>query len=86
MSARRRSSLRVSMLSAESTWGVLPVPFARRLCNKASRETRWVMQLIRREVMKIDSVVGDAMIPMCYYRGGVCHEIVPCVPRDRVVL
>ena len=50
----------------------------RRLCNKASRETRWVMKLIRREVTKIDSVVGDEMIPMCVYRGGVCPEIVPC--------
>ena len=50
----------------------------RRLCNKASRETRWVMKLIKREIIKVDSIVGNAMTPMCDSRGGVCPEIVPC--------
>ena len=45
----------------------------RRLCGKASPETRAVMQAIKCEINKIDPYVGEAMLPMCYYRGG-CHE------------
>lgn len=54
----------------------------RRLCHKASNETRWIMQLIRREVMKIDPIVADAMVPMCRYLHG-CNEIVPCYKEEK---
>lgn len=55
----------------------------RRLCHKASNETRWIMQLIRREVKKIDPIVGAYMIPMCLYLGGGCREIVPCYKEEK---
>lgn len=55
----------------------------RRLCNKASFETRCVMQRIKREVKKIDPIVGAYMIPMCAYLGGNCREIVPCYKEEK---
>lgn len=49
----------------------------RRLCRLAARETRWVMELIKAAVEKIDPVVADFLVPMCVYRGS-CHEMFPC--------
>lgn len=49
-----------------------------RLCGKASKETRDVMQLIKDGVWKVDPALATKMRPKCLYRGGVCHEAKPC--------
>lgn len=50
----------------------------RRLCSQASRETRWTMKLIIRELKKIDPILANFMMPMCAYRGGFCPEPKGC--------
>lgn len=49
----------------------------RRLCGKASKETREVWQSVIAEVAKIDPVLAEYCVPMCKYRNG-CHEANPC--------
>lgn len=50
----------------------------KRLCHKASPETRAVMENIRTAVGGIDNALGNVMVPECTYRGGVCHERSMC--------
>ena len=49
----------------------------KRLCSQASPETRQVMQEMKNEVSKSDSIVAKAMIKECIYRG-FCPEINSC--------
>lgn len=49
----------------------------RRLCGKASEETRRVWQKVKVEMEKVDKAVGLNMIPMCLYRNG-CFESESC--------
>lgn len=46
----------------------------RRLCRMASPETREVWSAVVAELAKIDPIVAEYCVPMCFYRGGVCHE------------
>lgn len=50
----------------------------RRLCYKASPETREVMLKIKEAVRAVDPDLANALVPNCIYRGGHCHEPKPC--------
>ena len=50
----------------------------KRLCSKASPETREVVELMRREVEQACPEFRGLLVPMCEYQGGVCHEINGC--------
>ena len=49
----------------------------KRLCNQASKETREVMQEIKKEVSKRDESLSRVMVRECIYRG-FCPEIQSC--------
>lgn len=49
----------------------------KRLCKKASEETRKVMELIKDTIGEIDPLLALRLVPDCVYRGS-CHEIQPC--------
>lgn len=49
----------------------------RRLCNKASAETREVWNAVRKEMAKIDPEMAGAMVAECKYRN-ICPEMRPC--------
>jgi len=46
----------------------------KRLCFKASKETREVMEAIVLELAKQGDILADYLMPQCWYRGGECHE------------
>jgi len=50
----------------------------KRLCSKASKETRAVMTMIKEKVQEVDPVLAKYLVPECIYRGGVCHEPKSC--------
>lgn len=50
----------------------------KRLCHKASPETREVMGKIRAAVSAVDQALFSVMVPECMYRGFVCHERTMC--------
>lgn len=50
----------------------------KRLCRQASPETRQVMESIVEEVLKVNPEFKSVLVPLCYYRGGVCTEFYPC--------
>lgn len=50
----------------------------KRLCRQASPETREVVQAICDEVIKVNPEFKDLLVPMCFYRGGICTEFYPC--------
>jgi thymidylate synthase ThyX len=49
----------------------------KRLCKKASIETRAVMRAIMHAVDKVDTDLFNYMMPDCMYRNK-CYEISPC--------
>jgi hypothetical protein len=50
----------------------------RRLCFKASPETREVVLVLREKMKEIDPDLAYYMVPNCVYRGGLCPEPKPC--------
>jgi len=50
----------------------------KRLCMQASKETRDVVQEICNQVIHRCPEFDRLLVPMCDYRGGVCHEMKPC--------
>ena len=50
----------------------------KRLCFKASTETREVMIRIKNEILKVDPDLYYYLVPNCVYRGGFCSEPRPC--------
>ena len=50
----------------------------KRLCAKASPETRAVVELMRDEVERECPEFRGLLVPMCEYQGGVCHEMNGC--------
>jgi thymidylate synthase ThyX len=50
----------------------------KRLCNLASEETRYVVKLMRDQVLAALPEFKGLLVPACAYNGGVCHEIYPC--------
>lgn len=49
----------------------------KRLCRKASPETRQVWEGVKDAVREIDEVMADKMVPNCIYQGR-CHETECC--------
>ena len=56
----------------------------KRLCHKASQETRAVMEKIRTAIGGVDPSLGSVMVPECYYRGFICHERTMCLQMPNV--
>ena len=56
----------------------------KRLCNKASKETRDVMYEIRDQVAIDDDALARAMVPDCIYRHE-CHELKPCKQHEQPI-
>lgn len=50
----------------------------KRLCHQASKETRAVMEEIVKQIIEVNPEFKDVLIPLCYYRGGICTEFYPC--------
>lgn len=50
----------------------------KRLCLKASPETRAIVTAMCDLVLEKCHEFDNLLIPMCSYNGGVCHEMVPC--------
>lgn len=50
----------------------------KRLCNKASEQTRLVVKMMCLEAMDKVPELEGLLVPMCEYNGGVCHEIQSC--------
>ena len=50
----------------------------KRLCGKASKETREIVQMMCDEVIKVCPEFKDELVPMCERNGGVCYEMKSC--------
>lgn len=50
----------------------------KRLCAKASSETRELMTLIAMSVADEDPALAEHLVPQCVYRGGICTEPKSC--------
>ena len=50
----------------------------KRICYKASSETRETVLQIRDKISRIDPELAEHMVPLCVYRGGICSEPKPC--------
>ena len=50
----------------------------KRLCNKASSKTHYVVSLMCLEAKKMVPELGGLLVPMCKYNGGICHEMYSC--------
>jgi hypothetical protein len=46
----------------------------KRLCTKASRETRGIWHKVVEEIAKVDPDLSDHCVPQCIYRNGLCGE------------
>lgn len=66
-------TMRIS-LNAEA----LMVLANKRLCMKASPETRAVVQEMCKQVTEACPEFNGLLVPMCQYHGGVCHEMQGC--------
>jgi thymidylate synthase ThyX len=52
----------------------------KRLCKQASEETRQVVRMMCKEVLKVCPEFEGLLVPMCRY--GKCHEMFPCKRGD----
>lgn len=50
----------------------------KRLCNKASVETRLVVHEMCNQAQQVCSELNGLLVPACVYNGGVCHEMNSC--------
>lgn len=50
----------------------------KRFCYQAAASTRAVMRLVHEAIREVDPDMAGAMVPDCYYRGGVCFELRCC--------
>lgn len=53
----------------------------KRLCSLASEETREVVGMICKEVIRLCPEFNRELVPMCVRNGGKCYEIFPCRER-----
>lgn len=49
-----------------------------RLCYNASRETRYVWNLVLDEIEKVTPELYNLCVPSCIYRNSICPEPTPC--------
>lgn len=54
----------------------------KRLCSQASKETHEVVRAICDAVLKTNPEFEDLLVPLCWYRGGICTEFSPCGMKD----
>ena len=50
----------------------------KRLCSKTHKETRKVMEAIKKEMENIDPDLSNFMVVECEYRNGYCPELKSC--------
>lgn len=50
----------------------------KRLCKKASEETRIVVREMCKQAQIVCSELKGLLVPACLHQGGVCHEMEPC--------
>lgn len=50
----------------------------KRLCFSASKETREVFGMIKKEIEKVDPELAKYLVPECYFRNGYCPELKSC--------
>ena len=50
----------------------------KRLCNQADPVTRYVANLIKQEILKVNPEFEDLLVPLCEYRNNKCTEMFPC--------
>lgn len=50
----------------------------KRLCAKASKETRDVMTQIALQIAIVDPELAEHLVPQCIFRGGICTEPKSC--------
>lgn len=50
----------------------------RRICRKASVQTQETMNGIKAVVGLFDPILSSHLVPMCEYRGDLCHEFKSC--------
>ena len=50
----------------------------KRLCNKASVETREIVLMMCKQAKLVCSELKGLLVPSCSYNGGVCHEMHSC--------
>ena len=50
----------------------------KRLCNQADPLMRYVANLIKQEVLKVNPEFEGLLVPLCEYRNGKCTEMFPC--------
>lgn len=50
----------------------------KRLCTKASQETRQVVRAMCNAAEEATPELHGLLVPLCEYCGGVCHEMEPC--------
>lgn len=50
----------------------------KRLCHQASEETTEVVKAICDKVVELNPEFEGLLVPMCYYRGGLCTEFTSC--------
>ena len=55
----------------------------KRLCYQASPETRQYAEDLKRTIMRVESEIGDVLVPSCVYRGG-CPEMQSCGYYERL--
>ena len=55
----------------------------KRLCSKASPETREVVQMICNAVLEVNPEFDGLLVPLCEYRGGICDEFEPCGRNEK---
>jgi thymidylate synthase ThyX len=53
----------------------------KRLCMKASPETREVVERMCKLAERVMPELKGLLVPMCDYHGGVCYEMQPCGRR-----
>lgn len=58
----------------------------RRLCQKASPETRQAWMIFLANVADVDPILASLCVPSCVYRNGLCTEFKPCKQMNLDVL
>ena len=50
----------------------------KRLCNQADPIMRYVANLMKQEILKVNPEFEDLLVPLCEYRNNKCTEMFPC--------
>lgn len=54
----------------------------KRLCQKASKKTMAAVRQMCKEAARVCPELENLLVPMCFYHGGTCHEMLPCGHRN----